>query len=106
MTFSSFEIRVLASTDSNDHQVRFVADGEDLIRRFWGDMLGLDPDDILLRPSQLLATEQPHNATIARCCCGVIGCGSVDVQVSRSVNTVLWSHEEPRRLFRFASLGA
>jgi len=101
-TFSSLEIRVLASPGTNDHEVRFLADGEDLIRRSWGEvLLGLDPDHILIRTSQLYATERPHDATIARCGCGFVECGSEDVRVNRSAGAIQWTIRHPRRAFRF-----
>ena len=86
----SFRIEVSASRESNDHQVRFMADGQDLISRFWKDMLGLDPDEILLTPCPLLPAEEATAVTIARCSCGVVECGSEAVRILRQSGAVEW----------------
>jgi hypothetical protein len=87
---TDFRIHVSFSPDSNDHQVRFQAGGTDLIARFWGDMLGLDPDDILTQPCPLLAHCR-GTVTVARCSCGVTGCGSEEVAVTETGGQVTWS---------------
>lgn len=88
--YSDLIISIRPSIDTNDYEVRFVADGIDLIDRYWPDMIGLDPDDLLLEPCPLRISETPHDATIARCNCGVVGCGSVEVAVSLDNNSALW----------------
>ena len=97
--FQHFAIQVSPSPETNDHQVRLFGDGDDLIARFWNDMIGLDPDDILLEPCDLKPSSTTHKATLARCSCGVIGCGSVQVEVHLEDDTVVWI--EPRRSLRF-----
>jgi hypothetical protein len=89
--YRTFRIDVRPSPETNDHEVRFVADDEDIIARRWNDMIGLDPDDILLTPCPLRATAEPHKVTVARCSCGVIGCGSIEVEVARSSDSVEWT---------------
>src|SRR5262249_2150127 len=49
-----------------------------------------DPEDILVAPRPLDASK-PHKATVARCRCGVIGCGSIEVNIERSRDDVEWS---------------
>jgi hypothetical protein len=90
-SYRTFRIDVRASPETNDHEVRFFGDDEDIIALRWNDMIGLDPDDILLPPCPLNATAEPHRATIARCNCGVVGCGSIDVEVKRSSESVDWT---------------
>src|SRR6266446_9016647 len=89
--YLTFRIDVRPSLATNDHQVRFVADGEDIIDRYWDGMIGLDPDDILVEHCPLLSSSSRHRATVARCSCGVIGCGSVEVDIARSANDVVWT---------------
>src|ERR1019366_956973 len=89
---------------TNDHEVRFFGDGDDIIARFWNDSLGLDPNDILTDSCQLRSRTTPHKALVARCSCGVIGCGDVEVEVSRSENHVEWveihgRNDPPSRTF-------
>lgn len=88
--FSALRIEVRPSPETNSHEVRFLADGENLIARFWPKMMGMDPDDVLVEPSPLRATDEPRLATIARCSCGEVGCGSVEVQIQRVGETVEW----------------
>jgi hypothetical protein len=88
--YPELRIDVQPSPETNDHEVRFFVDGDDIIARFWKDMMGLDPDDILVAPCPLYAS-QPHKATLARCSCGVIGCGIIEVNIERSGDEVRWS---------------
>jgi hypothetical protein len=98
--FQSFSIKVRPSPETNDHEVCLLGDGEDLIERFWEGMIGLDPDDILLEPSPISPTPLDHSATIARCGCGVIGCGSVEVTVRSEGDRVLWIESDRTLTFR------
>jgi hypothetical protein len=82
-------IEIKPSPDSNDHEVRFLVDGEDIIHSWWDDMLGLDPDEILVPPSSL-RREGRHTVTIARCSCGIVGCGSNDVEIYPDDDAVVW----------------
>src|SRR5262249_40753310 len=90
-----FRIEVRASAETNDHEGRCVAEGEDLIGRFWDDMMGLDPDDILVEPCPLRAGTEPRRATVARCSCGVVGCGSIEIEISRFPAHVEWRWGSP-----------
>jgi hypothetical protein len=99
--FHMFGIRVRPSAETNDHEVRLIGDEDDLIDRFWDGMIGLDPDDILVEPCRLRPSGHPHAATIARCECGVIGCGSVEVEVRSDGDGVLWIEEN--RTLRFSA---
>jgi len=64
-------------------------------------MMGLDPDYILQEPSPLHSSQMPHIATIARCTCGVIGCGSIETEVSIQGNLIVWATQHYSREFRF-----
>jgi hypothetical protein len=90
-SYRQFGIEIRPSLETNDHEVRFFGDGEDIIAQFWNDMIGLDPADILVNPSPLEAGVNSHKATVARCNCGVIGCGSIEVDIKRSAEFVEWS---------------
>ena len=97
----TFGIAVRASPATNDHEVCLLADGQDLIARFESDLMGLDPDDILIEPSPLQASDTPHTATVGRCDCGIVGCGSVEVLISREGSTVRWSSTDSVTNVRF-----
>jgi hypothetical protein len=87
-TLAEFLIRVLPSPETDDFEVCLLADGENLIERFSSNMIGLDPGDLLVEPCTLRAQRTPHTATIGRCNCGVIGCGSVQVDIRRNQDFV------------------
>jgi hypothetical protein len=97
----AFSIFVQASPETGDHEVCLRSDGQDLIARFDNSMIGLDPDDILVAPSPLQASATPHTATIGRCDCGVVECGSVEVLISREGSTVCWSSPHSATSIRF-----
>ncbi|MEU8238441.1 hypothetical protein AB0C07_09360 [Actinoplanes missouriensis] len=52
--------------------------------------LGMDPYDLLIPANRLLATPGPRTIPIARCGCGVYGCGSTDVTITRDGGLVHW----------------
>ncbi|WP_442792195.1 hypothetical protein [Micromonospora sp. NBC_01796] len=52
--------------------------------------LGMDPYEILVPTNRLVATSQPRTVPIARCTCGVYGCGSTDVTIVRDGDLVHW----------------
>jgi hypothetical protein len=90
MASDRFRIAVSPLSQSNDHQVRFFVDGEDLIRRLWGDMLGLDPWFILREPCPLLPGALAGSVTVARCSCGAIDCGSEEVFIAEGDGAITW----------------
>lgn len=85
-----FRIEVRSSPETNDHEVRLLADGEDLIQHFCPDMMGLDPSDLLVEPCPLRVEMNSHTALIGRCSCGVVGCGGVGVKIHRDHDQVVW----------------
>jgi hypothetical protein len=52
--------------------------------------IGMEPYDLLIPTNRLLATPQPQTVPIARCECGVYGCGSTDVTITRDDDLVHW----------------
>jgi len=85
------EFRIEPSPDSNDHQVRILINGHDIIPER---MIGLDPWDdgdisCSLLDQEALSTS--GELTYARCSCGVVGCGSDSVEVLRDGETVKWN---------------
>jgi hypothetical protein len=75
-----------ASPFSNDHQVRPVIDGIDLLRAFADDSLGIDPPQFFRQP----ALGRGGKLLIGRCSCGDVGCGPVLVDVSVADRRVSW----------------
>ncbi|MBV1849333.1 hypothetical protein [Catellatospora tritici] len=52
--------------------------------------LGMDPYELLVPTNRLIATAEVRRVPIARCECGVYGCGSTDVTIIRDGDTVHW----------------
>jgi hypothetical protein len=106
--YRTLRIEVRPSPETNEHEVRLFGDDDDIIARFWDDMIGLDPEAILAEPCQLRCDATPHFAIIARCCCGEIACGNVRVEVRRSQDFVEWMQidsaaDRPGRTFVFGT---
>lgn len=59
--------------------------------------MSMDPNDVLVPTNKLIATPTPHEAPIARCGCGVYGCGTTDGVIVRDGDLVHWDwkHEVP-----------
>lgn len=87
--FKSFRVMVRPSAETNDHEVRFLADDTDVIEQYCPNMMGLDPGEILI-PGKL---SQWHDTTITigRCKCGVVSCGSIAVQLTHHGSAIQWS---------------
>jgi hypothetical protein len=81
------DVRSLAGT--NDHEVRPMIDGEDLIATRFPGLVGVDPDDLLIAPSPL-RPGAPHAVTVARCECGEAGCSRGDLSVRTDGDQVSW----------------
>ena len=84
-------IGVRPSPETNDHEVCLLGDGESLVDRFSNGLIGLDPDDLLIDPCPLRAENVPRRVTVGRCSCGIVGCGSVEVEVRRDHDEVIWT---------------
>jgi hypothetical protein len=78
-----------ASPYSNDHQVRPVIDGIDLLRDFADDSLGIDPPQFFRQP----ALGRRGKLLIGRCSCGDVGCGALRVDVAVADRRVTWQFE-------------
>ena len=89
MRLNTIAFRVFPSPETNDYEVKIFIDDQDFIAKHWPDMMGMDPED-LLSYDKLLPREEPHDATVVRCGCGVEGCGSAGVRVSAEGNRVVW----------------
>jgi hypothetical protein len=52
--------------------------------------LGMDPSDLLLPANRFWPADQPHRVPVARCDCGVYGCGSTDIMITAEKDVVHW----------------
>ena len=86
---NSIAFQVVPSPDTNDHEVKIFVDGHDFIAQHWPEMMGMDPDD-MLSYRDLSPRNEPHEATVVRCGCGIVGCGSAWVRISTEGDRVIW----------------
>lgn len=98
---ADFQVRVRPSPETNDHEVCLFSGDESLVDYFCSEMMGMDPDELLIEPCPLGALSAPHIAVIGRCNCGVTGCGSVAVEICREGNLVTWKSSDSHLLVSF-----
>lgn len=72
------------------YEVLIFVDEVDFLPRTSWNMIGLDPDDILFNGA-LLPTSEPHEAIVARCDCGVLGCSDLSTTVSANDGLIFWN---------------
>lgn len=89
--FSELRFQVSSSSETNDHEVTIFIDDEDIIEKYCGTMMGMDPDDVLAFEF-LAPRKEPFDATIVRCGCGVVGCGNASVRISQNNQEVIWDN--------------
>lgn len=82
---------------SNDHQIRAMIDGRDLLQMQDDKSLGIDPAEFFSQR----ALHGCGQLLIGRCSCGCVGCGDVAVFVSRSSNEVEWLTISPAEKYVF-----
>src|SRR6266851_2773078 len=83
-------IQVQPSPETNDHEVQLLVDGKSLVDCFSSGLIGFDPDDLLTDPCPLRAENSSRPVIIGRCSCGIVGCGSVEVEIRRDHDHVMW----------------
>lgn len=81
---NSISFKILPSSDSNDHEVRILIDGNDILG---DDYLGIDPPAFFTQPNLV----QTGKLLIGRCTCGCEGCGDYPVNVNILANKVSWT---------------
>ena len=94
-------ITVRPSPETNDHEVCLTAEGESLIGHFSDGLIGMDPDDLLSDPCPLRAEDSSRRVVIGRCSCGIVGCGSVEIEIRRDHDEVIWMAGDSSRQVRF-----
>ncbi|MCO6512403.1 MAG: hypothetical protein J5I65_16590 [Aridibacter famidurans] len=87
------------SVDTNDHQVRPVIDGDDLLQTLESEFIGLDPPEFFSQDE----LKTGGNIILGRCTCGELGCDSFSATVRLGSEAVTWILRTDKRLkFRFA----
>ena len=85
-----FEIRP-ASDLVGGHEVLVYVNDVEMTSAGAG--VGMDPFDILIPVNRLAATPEPRRVPVARCDCGIYGCGSTDALIVRDGDAVHWEWE-------------
>src|SRR5215475_7620619 len=57
--YHTIRIEIFSPPETRNDEVRFIADGIDLIGRHWSEMMGLSPDDVLKEPCRLRGAATP-----------------------------------------------
>ncbi|TDD65621.1 hypothetical protein E1262_24630 [Jiangella aurantiaca] len=83
-----FEVAALTTDHPRGFQVLVFVDDVEITALGAG--LGMDPYDLLVPRNRLVATGEPRRVPIARCTCGVYGCGETDVLIVRDGDRVRW----------------
>ena len=96
---STLRLEITPSPSSNDHEVKVWVDDRDLLSEL--DALGLDPDDLFVPTPTLIPSAFPTTATLARCSCGVLGCGDVRVRIDAENPWILWTVDGLKSSLRF-----
>jgi len=81
------------SKESNDHEVRPIIDGLDILNIFSDTSLGLDPPDFF----EQVALTKGGEILIGRCSCGVIGCGNTSIEVEVAEKSIFWSQPRSKK---------
>lgn len=62
--------------------------------------LGMDPYDVLVPTNRFLPAEHPKSIPVARCGCGVYGCGVTDVRITKTAEGIEWNWEVEKPMNR------
>ncbi len=68
--------------------------------------MGMDPYEVLVPENRFLATAEPRTIGVARCECGVYGCGMTDATIVRVDDEVHWEWREEIPMNRAAVFAA
>lgn len=79
--------------DSNDHEVRPIISGDDLLDSICSGGLGLDPPEFFQQAELLKGGE----VAVGKCSCGALGCGDKRAGVEISSEQVMWYLGRDRR---------
>ena len=102
--YIQLRIEVRPSPETNDHEVCLLGDGESLVDRFSSGLIGLDPEDLFTDPCPLRAENNPRRVTVGRCSCGIVGCGSVEVDIRRDHDEVIWTALDSSKQVHFLAV--
>lgn len=84
LSLNQLNYQIVHSPCSNDHQVRLIVDGTDILGE---KRLGLDPLDF----DRFVQPESSGDVLVGRCDCGCIGCDDVKANVQFEERSVIWS---------------
>jgi len=90
-----FTVEPVPTESGSGFEVLIYVNGVEMTKAGAG--LGMDPYDVLVPENKFLPRSEPHTLGVARCGCGVYGCGGTDVTISTEGDAVkwTWSQEVP-----------
>jgi hypothetical protein len=97
-SLSSFAVRSLKRSDGDSwtDEAVVLIDGRDRLatlgRGPWQTWIGRSPDDVLGPDSPWVAAAEPHDSFVARCDCGIEGCGALVARISLYGGVVVWDN--------------
>ena len=74
--------------DAGDFEVQIYLNDVEVTSKGAG--LGMDPYAVLIPVNRFVATEEPRDVPVARCTCGVYGCGVTDATIVLEGDRVRW----------------
>jgi hypothetical protein len=95
-SLSSFAVRSLKRSDGDSwtDEVVVLIEGRDRLatlgRGPWQTWIGRSPEDVLGPDSPWVAAAEPHDSFVARCDCGIEGCGALVARISLVGGLVVW----------------
>ena len=84
-----FAVEPVPPESGSGFQVLIYVNGIEMTKAGAG--LGIDPYDVLVPENTFLPRLEPHTLGVARCGCGVYGCGATDVTISTEGDGVKWT---------------
>lgn len=83
-----FAIEPILDEGNRGFEVQIFVNGIEMTRAGAG--LGMDTNDLLIPEVRFRPKSKPHQVAVARCDCGVYGCGSTDVMITAEDSVVHW----------------
>jgi hypothetical protein len=96
----------VAPTPATDGRFHVEIHVNDVEMTAAGAGLGMDTFDLLIPDNLLLATDQPRRVPVARCGCGIYGCGATAAVIQRVGDTVRWEWQAEKPMDRDAVFNA
>lgn len=82
------QVEPLGNESGGGFEVQIFVNEVEMTRAGAG--IGMDTNDLLVPSNRFRPQNEPHRVPVARCDCGVYGCGATDVVITRDDDVVHW----------------